>query len=482
MGTSGILSRIGVFAAPALIIACGAGSEADEAADSGPVGETVAELSSVPTGVTCVRFILSGSTSATKTYTVTAGTTPVKLSLGNVPPGSLSVNPAAFNLACTSVTNTSTPTWLGAAVSTNVVAGVTTNIAVTLVENLPVNASVNFLQTAQSVTLGVSQSYALLADGSVRAWGSNSFGELGNGSTTNSSTPVTVSGLTGVTAVASLGNYACALVSGSARCWGRNDSGQLGNGTTTNSSTPVSVAGAPALQSVAVGGAHTCGLSANKPFCWGSDFFGQLGDGGSKNSSSPVAASTLGTGELLVLGARNTTLFSGANVVTAPSGIGLETLVAGHFVTSLSSMQDTDSFWCMSEASHGQVWCQGLNSVGQLGNGTFGGPAGPFNTGLTDAVSVKGGVSFACALKSDGSVWCWGANNVGQLGDGTTVNRNVPAPVKGLVSGVVSIDLGQSHACAVKSDGSVWCWGGNSTGQVGDGTTFSRGVPVQVAL
>jgi len=133
-----------------LVLACGCSGalEEDGAPGTETVGTAVAELSQVPTGITCVRLILSGSTSSTKTFAVTAGTTPVKLNLGNLPVGSVTIAPSAFNLACASVTAMSTPTWLGNSTTANIVPGVTTNIALTLAANQTVSATVDFLQTA----------------------------------------------------------------------------------------------------------------------------------------------------------------------------------------------------------------------------------------------------------------------------------------------------------------------------------------------
>jgi alpha-tubulin suppressor-like RCC1 family protein len=142
--------------------------------------------------------------------------------------------------------------------------------------------------------------------------------------------------------------------------------------------------------------------------------------------------------------------------------------------------------------SDGSVWCWGLNGDGQLGDNTttdrhypvqVKGPGGSGT--LSGAASAEGGEKSTCAAKSDGTVWCWGRNDNGQLGDNTTTDRTAPVQVKGTggsgtLTGVDSIAIGLTHVCAAKSDGTVWCWGRNDKGQLGDTTTTDRSAPVQV--
>lgn len=467
-----------------LSLSCVVGTESDDPAGDEVIGRAVAEISSVPPGVACVRLILAGSANSTKTFSVTAGTTPVTLSLGNLPSGALTVTPAAFSETCASLTAVTVPSWVGPDTVATITPGITTSVKLTLVANLPVTATVNFLQAAQKVALGRDQSYVLLSDGTVRAWGDNSVGQLGNGSTTDSLTPVVVSSLSGVTAIDSGMNFGCAISNGQARCWGANDSGQLGNGTTMNSSTPVVVSGSSGYQAVALGGAHSCALKGSTPFCWGNNFYGQLANGGASNSTAPVAAASLGTGDILSVAGATTVLISGPNVVLKGRGdpANASALASGRFLSSYGPWTDNEAFSCVSEAASGAVLCLGNNTYGQLGNGTTVASTVPVSTGLTGAGFVDVGYGYACALKSNGSVWCWGNNTSGAVGDGTSTHRSQPTAVKGLSAGVVHLSVGQNHACAVKSDGSVWCWGANSDGQLGDGTTITRGSPTQVVL
>ena len=132
------------------------------------------------------------------------------------------------------------------------------------------------------------------------------------------------------------------------------------------------------------------------------------------------------------------------------------------------------------------VWAWGYNGMGQLGDGTTTDRHTPVQTsGLTDCMAVTAGSMHSLALKSDGTVWTWGWNYYGELGDGTTTTRHTPVQVLGLdgagfLTGVVAVSAMQSHSLALKSDGAVWAWGYNNRGQLGDGTTTDRHTPVQV--
>jgi len=332
------------------------------------------------------------------------------------------------------------------------------------------------------VAAGTYHTYALLADGTVRAWGSNDYGQLGNGTITASSKPVVVGGLSAVTTVAGGSDFGCALVGGQARCWGNNDYGQLGNGTTTDSLTPVTVSGAGGYQKLDLGAVHACAVNGTTPYCWGYNQQGALGITGVLQSTTPVVGTAFGAVDILIARNLSTAIIRGNVVIRNASGdTSLDSLANGRFLTSISLPMGSITY-CATEAAQGAVWCSGANESGQLGNGTTTQSATPVNTGLTGAVFVQSGYSTVCALKSDGSVWCWGSNAGGMVGDGSTTTRTVPTQVKGLNSGVVSLSVGITHACAVKADGTVWCWGSNNSGQLGDGTTFSRGVPTQVLL
>jgi len=173
--------------------------------------------------------------------------------------------------------------------------------------------------TATAIAAGGSHACALLTGGSVRCWGSNFSGQLGNGTTTNDPipTPVVVSGITTATAISAGNGNTCALLTGgSVRCWGDNYYGQLGNGTTTNSSTPVAVSGITTATAISAGGYHTCALLTDGSVrCWGYNNYGQLGNGTTTDSSTPVAVGGITTAIAISAGGYHTcALLTGGSV------------------------------------------------------------------------------------------------------------------------------------------------------------------------
>ena len=307
-----------------------------------------------------------------------------------------------------------------------------------------------------AITAGYEHTCAVLSGGTVQCWGNNSYGQLGDGTTTDSNVPVSVTGLTGVTAIAAGGSHTCALLSAAmVQCWGWNPGGQLGNGTTTDSNVPVSVTGITGVTAIAAGGTHTCALlSGGTVQCWGDNTYGQLGN---ENVQSGKETNT------------------NSNVPVSVTGlIGVTAITAGldHTCALLSA---------------GTVHCWGWNADGELGNGTNAGPqtCGAFACstvpvsvgGLTGVTAISAGYNLTCAVLSGGTAQCWGTNTDGQLGNGTNTDSNVPVSVTGLI-GVTAISAGTT--CALLSAGTVQCWGDNEYGQLGNGTNTGSNVPVSV--
>jgi alpha-tubulin suppressor-like RCC1 family protein len=309
-----------------------------------------------------------------------------------------------------------------------------------------------------------------LVSGSVYCWGENDYGELGNNSTTDSWTPVQVrlnatTYLTGVTQVSASGKFTCALLStGTVRCWGHNQYGQLGNGNTNDSSIAVQVSGITNAIQVTNGANQACALlSDNTVKCWGYNNDGQLGDGSTTNRSTPVQ----------VVGASGSGSLTGVSVV---SGGRLHTCAL---------------------LSGGTVYCWGDNGNGELGDGTTTNRSLPVRVGsITNASTISAGEYHSCAVLSDGTAQCWGASAYGQVGDGTTADTSTPVTVIGpggwgSLTGIAAISAGGAdinetddyeHTCALTSDGTVVCWGQNNYGQLGNGTTTMSVSPVAVAL
>lgn len=290
---------------------------------------------------------------------------------------------------------------------------------------------------------------ALTGAGEVKCWGRNQYGQLGDASIVLRTQPVAVRIASNVQTLAAGFVHTCAVLGdGSVRCWGSNTSGQLGDKSLTARTTPVLVSGVAGAQSVTAGGAHTCArLSDGSVRCWGSNVSGQLGDGTRLNRTAPVAVSGLGAVQVIAAGGADTCALNAA----------------------------------------GGVLCWGNNFYGQLGDGT--------TTLRTTPVAVKGlsgpvrllavGLAHTCVLYSAGGAACWGWNAYGQLGDGALVDRALPVPVAGLASAArlaAANGLNSAgHTCAVVAE-ELYCWGKNNYGQLGDGTTTQRKAPVRVSL
>jgi alpha-tubulin suppressor-like RCC1 family protein len=308
----------------------------------------------------------------------------------------------------------------------------------------PVPVLVSGVVNAVAVVAGDAQTCALLAGGTVRCWGDNRFGQLGDGSTVDRLTPVAVSGVVNAVAIAAGAFHTCALLAdGTARCWGNNGSGELGDGTTTDKLTPVPVSGLATAVAISAGFYHTCALLANGAVrCWGNNDFGELG--------------------IRSFGGKQLTPV----VVT---GLSNAVALAADAVHTCALLAD------------GTARCWGSNNTnGALGDGTTVDRSSPVTvSGLTNAVAIAAGVSHTCALLADGSAKCWGHNNEGQIGDGSIgVSRLTPVPVAppfNVLTNAVAITAGSAHTCALLADGSAKCWGNNESGQLGNGT-FPRSI------
>lgn len=323
--------------------------------------------------------------------------------------------------------------------------------------------------------------------GAAYCWGSNAFGQLGDGGTTNRSTPASVSGMSsGVAQISAGANHACLRKTngGGAYCWGSNFYGQLGNGVTgTTSNTPVAVTNlSERVSKIAAGYETTFAIKDQGAWAWGRNVFGQLGDGTSTTRSTAVQVSSWTSGvsdvfpsryQDFVCGNRNNALSCWGNNNNGQFGNGTGGLRAHPFaVTTISSSVTNFSSLSASCAVDGGVLkCWGINGFGEVGDGTASPRYAPVTvTNMTSGVTaVSAGYNFTCGLKS-GGVKCWGTNNYGQLGDATTISHATAADVTGLTSGVTSLSASYYHACAIQS-GAAYCWGFNSSGQLGDGTT-----------
>ena len=304
-----------------------------------------------------------------------------------------------------------------------------------------------------AISANSSNTCALSVYKTVWCWGSNFSGQLGDGTKTSSTVPVQVAGISSATAISNLGSSVCALlVDQTVWCWGGNFEGQLGNGTTTSSTVPVQVSGISAATAISGKGWHVCALLATSTVkCWGYGYYGQLGNNTSLSRSTlPVSVSNL----------------TGAIGVAANFNNGCALLNSG-----------TLSCWGRNaDYVIGHNRNRGLSLIPET------------NTLVSSAQSLALGVDHACVLLSDATVKCWGGNYFGQLGNsvksfstpnGTEANFYIPEVVAGL-SGVVALDANSYSTCALLSNGSVKCWGGNSSGELGNGEIADSYQPVTV--
>jgi alpha-tubulin suppressor-like RCC1 family protein len=299
---------------------------------------------------------------------------------------------------------------------------------------------------------GNSFNLAISGDGNGRvlAWGHNQDGQLGDGSTEPSASPVRVFGLRNVVATATGNSDALALLSdGTVMAWGNNQAGQLGNGqrgSETDSTIPHLVHGLGGVTAIAAGGNHAYALLENGTvMAWGSGESGQLGNGSTQ-----------------------------ASLVPSP-------------VTGLSHVRAISSGNRFGDAllEDGTVMTWGYNRFGQLGDGSTTSRLTPVPVvGLSNVKQISGGGNLSSdghniALLNNGTVMTWGDNESGQLGDGTTTDSSVPVAVHGL-SDVSSVAAGGAHSMALLEDGTVMTWGSNEFGQLGNGTTENSVLPTAV--
>ena len=435
-----------------------------------------------PTGVTGVGFDrsavvwftapVSNGGSAVTGYTVTAvdGTTPA-----NGAQTCATTDPLA---GCTIAGLTNADSYTFTVTATNAVGtGASSTASATIIPTVV---------TAGQITAMSVGSYACvrLSNGTAECWGTNVSGQLGNNTTTGSSTPVRVKGVGGVallTGVASIsagsGSTCAVLTDGGVDCWGSNSNGRLGNNSLTDSKTPVQVFAVGStsneslltgVSSISAGSSHTCAvLTTGYVDCWGLNTSGQLGINSLTDSKTPVqvfAVGSISSGTLL------------ADVASISAG-------TVHVCAVLTT---------------GYVDCWGADSKGQLGNNSTTDSKTPVqvfavgsissSTLLAGVASISAGNNATCALLTTGNVDCWGINASGQLGVNTLTNSSTPlqvfdvgsASTDRVLSGVASVTAGAGFACALLTAGNVDCWGSNSYMQLGDNTSTNSSTPVAV--
>jgi alpha-tubulin suppressor-like RCC1 family protein len=329
-------------------------------------------------------------------------------------------------------------------------------------------------------------------DRTLWCWGANESGQLGDGTTVDKNTPTQVGTGTNWGSVSGGGWHTCGVkTDGTFWCWGWNNYGQLGIGSFGGYFySPMQIGSFTNWVSVSAGWRHTCGVRNDGTlWCWGRNFHSQLGDGTTVDTNSPTQVP--GTNWVFVSAgidhtcgvSTDRTLWCWGWNIFGQLGDGTTvdkntpTQVSG---TNWASVSTGGNHTC-GVKTDGTLWCWGDNFYGQLGIGSVAGVLTPTQVGTATnwvSVSSAGGV-HTCGVKTDGTLWCWGRNEFGQLGDGTTVDKNTPTQV-GTGTNWGSIFAGFDHTCGIKTDGTLWCWGHNNYGQLGDGTTVDKNTPTQV--
>jgi alpha-tubulin suppressor-like RCC1 family protein len=336
---------------------------------------------------------------------------------------------------------------------------------------------------ATAVSAGGGHTCALLSDATVKCWGANQSGQLGDGTRTGRLTAVAVRGLAGVTGVsASYGTTCASLADGTARCWGGNEAGQLGDGTTTARSLPVAVQGLTGVVSVSTDGNTTCAVLADHTVkCWGDNTLGTLGNGTYVGSLAPVGVAGLsditaikvGNAKVCALHANGTVScwgWSGSlgpvedmgNVLTptlVPNVTGAVSVSADAYESCAVTAQAVVKCWDSRKAP---TVVRGFSKVKQY-------------SWSNDGQQTE----HSCAVIAGGTVKCQSPYSyLGQIGDGFNQTKKV-VTVPGL-HGVTAVSASSFYTCAVLSSGGVKCWGENNGGQLGDGTKQTRFHPVSV--
>ena len=305
--------------------------------------------------------------------------------------------------------------------------------------------------TWSSVTAGDAHGCAIDTSANLYCWGSNANGRTGLN--TSSGNTLTATGINGggswKQVVASM-EHSCGIRSDDTiRCWGHNWVGHLGDNTTTPRQVPTALNGGGTWKSISSNySQHTCAIKTDDTlWCWGYNEEGQLGDGSMSGYSIIPVASVSGAWQQVSAG--------------SPFGSG---------------------FTC-GIRTNGSMLCWGSNTQGQLANNKSSYVMAPMAANASGAWKsvATGETGGTCAIRADNSLWCWGDNNAGNLGDGTSTQRNIPVSVSG--GGTwTQVSKGDLHSCGIKSDQSLWCWGSNFAGQVGDNTQFnSYSVPTAVS-
>ena len=358
--------------------------------------------------------------------------------------------------------------------------------------------------TWKTISAGYKHSTALKSDNTIWSWGYNNYGQIGNNeaSSTDILIPTQENSKSTNWLEVSAGKYhSTALNSeGEIWSWGDNADYQLGdNNSTIDSSIPVQESFANTnWASVSAGRYHTVALNKDgEIWSWGKNDYGQLGNSSNDNSGIPVQESTTGTWSKVVAGEYHSAAFKSDNSLYLWGANDLGQLGVGTSIDSTSPIQEStqSTSWLSISGGYGfaiglqqdgTYWAWGTNDYGQYGNGSASGSSlTPIqeDSSSTTWQSISAGLNHTVAIKSDNTLWSWGENSDGQLGDGTTTGSSIP--VQEITGSTLwsSVSTHYNHTAAIRTDGTLWLWGKNDYGQLADadGSEDDSSIPTQEA-
>ncbi len=332
---------------------------------------------------------------------------------------------------------------------------------------------------ALSLALNGTSSCARMIDGTTRCWGAINESTIPRQQVLVSSSDDLVLG----------DNHLCTLTGTTLRCAGSNSAGQLGDGTTADRQLLQDVNGVgPVRQAVAFGNT-TCALRTDGTIaCWGANGSGQFGDGSTMGRTTPLMVNAVSGVASFAMNRESV-----CAVLMADGTLRCWGGPFGQFPTTppvgplagVAEIAMGNNHYC-ARLTDGSIRCWGQNAYGQLGDGTMmNRTVATSVVGITTATRIAVGATHSCALLANRTVQCWGQNDVGQLGDGTMTAHLIPMTVPNL-AGIANLYVGlptgagSGHTCALIDDGTAWCWGHNMRGQIGDGTNMYRTLPTRV--